>query len=79
MSLEHLFLSAEDAAFKNCLIKLQNISKAISTLKEQSTDFNKKSLKASFYKDLYECIEDLWSLEYFEFMYITNIVINFKK
>ena len=69
MNLEALTLETDDETFKDCLNKLQTISNTISSLKGKEL-----KIAISLYQDLYSCIDQIWTIDYFEFMYMTNRV-----
>ena len=68
MNLEVLLQESEDETFKNCLNKMQTILKTISSVRENN------KIKTSLYKDLFTCIDELWTYDHFEFMFRTNRV-----
>ena len=76
MNLEMISFEAEDEIFKNNFRKLQTIANTILSI-EESNSQNNSSLKISLYKDLFSCINKMWCIEYFEFMYISNKVCSF--
>ena len=68
MNLEVLSQETEDETFKNCLNKMQTILHTILSVDE------KDKIKISLYKDLFTCIDELCTCEYFGFMFKTNRV-----